>query len=329
MDDISNLESLCFDKTPSVLKISDKITELKERIADDEDVLTSALKKIILNDNINNSDKYELLKKAKSFGAAFNNEVVYSVATWLSFRYNRSVIKLTIFGCNKFSHDTALMIFKNHYPANILLHTLQHIDKTVKVDALLNICILEILCRNNGPNDEETKKLLTEFKRVGAKVLWYRFNDLNNISTNIKTLVYDYVLSSFIYFALCLETSNLHIPPELMFRIYKDLVYTRITHVNYILETSDHDGYCSGDECEYAKDNLDAILAIPDNVKDVDGFCWGVLNEIANSKLGGGSGYCDLSPESIANNLANHDFRVTIEDTDTKYKDGLRWFMDK
>ena len=84
------------------------------------------------------------------------------------------------------------------------------------------------------------------------------------------------------------------------------------------LETSDHDGYCSGEECEYKCKIIKRIVNAPDQYKtykygeidDLSEYDWEKLLE--PPELGEGSSYCSLSPECEENNLGVHDYRYTI-----------------
>jgi hypothetical protein len=110
--------------------------------------------------------------------------------------------------------------------------------------------------------------------------------------------------------------------------------------VHYLFETSDHDGCCSGNECEYDAEELEKSFELPSELG------WDQLSEdeildkfetkdrhllqemefsfIATFKdqlfkkhwksmsHGMGSGYCDLSDESLEHNLERHDARIVI-----------------
>ena len=87
------------------------------------------------------------------------------------------------------------------------------------------------------------------------------------------------------------------------------------------LETSDHDGYCSGGECEYEVKTVTYIIEVPCEYKnypvgklnnfDEYGIDWDKL--LPEPDLNNyGSGYCDLSDECDNNNLDKHDYRYTI-----------------
>ena len=76
------------------------------------------------------------------------------------------------------------------------------------------------------------------------------------------------------------------------------------------LEISDHDGYCSGGECEYTHNIEDYIIDIPDE-EYYDGINWIIF--LPTPKINNyGSYYCDNSNKSVEVNLDRHDFRYTI-----------------
>lgn len=87
------------------------------------------------------------------------------------------------------------------------------------------------------------------------------------------------------------------------------------------LETSDHDGYCSGEECEYECKIITHIIDIPKKYKlypkgtinlDEDDFDW--VNLLPEPELNTDeSYYCDNSYESENHGLEKHDYRYTIQ----------------
>lgn len=86
----------------------------------------------------------------------------------------------------------------------------------------------------------------------------------------------------------------------------------------YELEISDHDGYCSGNECEYTKECKEYIVEIPDDenidLLDLHGFndlYWKDLLPRVNIDTWG-SGYCDSSKECYENNMDKHSYRYRI-----------------
>ena len=86
------------------------------------------------------------------------------------------------------------------------------------------------------------------------------------------------------------------------------------------LETSDHDGYCSGGECEYEVKTESYIIEVPCEYKnypvgklnnfDEHGIDWDKL--LPEPILNDGSGYCDLSSNCSNHDLGIHDYRYTI-----------------
>lgn len=88
----------------------------------------------------------------------------------------------------------------------------------------------------------------------------------------------------------------------------------------YVDETSDHDGYCSDGECEYKKEIITRLVAVPEMYKNhppgviskLSEFDWTCLLKKPNVDDELGSLYCDLSPECEANGLIQHDYRQTV-----------------
>ena len=92
--------------------------------------------------------------------------------------------------------------------------------------------------------------------------------------------------------------------------------------IYYTLELSDHESYCSGNECEYSFENkiLEVDIENPvidrddeGRIKNQDDF----IRHIPKPFIDGGSGYCDLSEESVAHNLDIHEYRITIDEYTT------------
>lgn len=96
--------------------------------------------------------------------------------------------------------------------------------------------------------------------------------------------------------------------------------------IEYMYESSNHDGYCSGNECEYAIENCTHISTripkeytnydVGTELKDVP-FDYEHLVHLCEPGFPGfgpyyQSGYCELSDECIVRNLDKHDFRVTV-----------------
>lgn len=88
--------------------------------------------------------------------------------------------------------------------------------------------------------------------------------------------------------------------------------------ITAILETSDHDGYCSGDECEYKVEEVVKIINIPTEyknhpigfVKKIDETFWNKF--LPQPDLSGGSMYCELSKNCKEIGLDIHDYRYSI-----------------
>jgi hypothetical protein len=78
------------------------------------------------------------------------------------------------------------------------------------------------------------------------------------------------------------------------------------------LETSNHDGYCSGEECEYETKMVNEIIDLPERHKDIP------LHGIPHSDLISllpephVQNYIILSPEVRDHCLDVHDYRYTI-----------------
>ena len=79
------------------------------------------------------------------------------------------------------------------------------------------------------------------------------------------------------------------------------------------LEISDHNGYCSEDECVYKKMHMRYIRKIPnENInKDLDDPYW--INLLPEPLINNyGSGYCELSKECTDNGLGYHEYKYNI-----------------
>jgi len=85
------------------------------------------------------------------------------------------------------------------------------------------------------------------------------------------------------------------------------------------LETSDHDGYCSGEDCEYECKEVEIIIDVPNQYKlypkgkltDLDEFNWKKFLPVPELNLSG-SYYCGISIECECNGLGAHDYNYTI-----------------
>lgn len=85
------------------------------------------------------------------------------------------------------------------------------------------------------------------------------------------------------------------------------------------LETSDHDGYCSGDECQYECKIIEQIVNAPNQYKnskpgkidDIEEYDWYKFLQDPGLNYYE-SHYCNLSHECVNSGLERHDFRYTI-----------------
>lgn len=85
------------------------------------------------------------------------------------------------------------------------------------------------------------------------------------------------------------------------------------------LETSDHDGYCSGGECDYESNIIETITDVPIQYKshpkgklsNLDEYDWEKILPIPKLNLNG-SCYCDISQKSKLFGLGVHDYKYTI-----------------
>ncbi len=97
---------------------------------------------------------------------------------------------------------------------------------------------------------------------------------------------------------------------------------TRKLKITALLETSDHDGYCSDGECEYNSKESTYIVDVPELLKkDIP---IGVLDEETRHSYywqsllpepilnNSGSHYCKISNKCINAKLGLHDYRYTI-----------------
>ena len=85
------------------------------------------------------------------------------------------------------------------------------------------------------------------------------------------------------------------------------------------LETSDHDGYCSGNECEYKSQVVVKKVNVPQKYKNhelgqieiVKEYDWEQLlvPPVLNMD---GSGYCELSSKCKGGGVGRHDYKYTI-----------------
>jgi hypothetical protein len=89
--------------------------------------------------------------------------------------------------------------------------------------------------------------------------------------------------------------------------------------ITALLEISDHDGYCSGEECEYESKQIVHLCNIPSfyedyeigNINDLIEHDW--LQYLPELELNTHeSYYCNLSDECEEAELEKHDYRYTI-----------------
>jgi hypothetical protein len=108
----------------------------------------------------------------------------------------------------------------------------------------------------------------------------------------------------------------------------KEKVDIRKARVRALLETSDHDGYCSDEECIYKAEEKEYIVDIPekyvdhsdgffseDEMKEIDFQDWTHVLPIVllgKERDCSQSEYCDLSKMCKQHNLDIHEYRYTI-----------------
>jgi hypothetical protein len=87
------------------------------------------------------------------------------------------------------------------------------------------------------------------------------------------------------------------------------------------IEISDHDGYCSGNECDYIVKTERKVVNVPDTYKDlkvkvgdeITEHDWTKETEDLIPQLNiTESYYCNNSEKSIENGLMIHDYRMTV-----------------
>lgn len=97
--------------------------------------------------------------------------------------------------------------------------------------------------------------------------------------------------------------------------------------ITVLLEISDHDGYCSGEECEYESKQIVHLCDVPEeyenceigtlNKNDLSDEKWSqywidYLPEYNDFAVCAGSYYCDLSKDCENAELERHDSKYTI-----------------
>ena len=108
---------------------------------------------------------------------------------------------------------------------------------------------------------------------------------------------------------------------KLKWVFYYIIIHIMKAKITATLETSDHDGYCSGGECEYNVQTVSYIIEIPHEYKnypqgklinlDEYGIDWVKLLPEPDLNYDG-SGYCDLSSKCNNHGLGIHDYKYTI-----------------
>ncbi len=98
--------------------------------------------------------------------------------------------------------------------------------------------------------------------------------------------------------------------------------------IKVLLETSDHDGYCSDNECNYLvleQEHIIYNVSVPNDLPDGEILDYNneqeqyflsllpKLNLFDSSDKTYKSGYCNLSSKCKNNNLSNHDYRYNIK----------------
>ena len=85
------------------------------------------------------------------------------------------------------------------------------------------------------------------------------------------------------------------------------------------LEISDHDGYCTDNECDYECSTVIKIIDVPQEYKnnkqgkicDVNDYDWIQFLDIPELNYSG-SRACEVSSECQENGLGNHEYKYTI-----------------
>lgn len=104
----------------------------------------------------------------------------------------------------------------------------------------------------------------------------------------------------------------------IIFLLYYFNIKMKQILITCLLETSDHDGYCSGEECYYESNQVVYLTDVPLKYSEYDiGIIddpeqdWTEYLPEPNINIDG-SGYCDPSQESLDAGLNCHDYRYTI-----------------
>ncbi len=76
------------------------------------------------------------------------------------------------------------------------------------------------------------------------------------------------------------------------------------------LEISNHDGWCSDNECDYSCFINKYIIKVPNDIKYYNNFDFTTLLPIPDINYG--SYYCELNKNCKNNNLERHEYKYTI-----------------
>ena len=90
--------------------------------------------------------------------------------------------------------------------------------------------------------------------------------------------------------------------------------------VTFLIESSEHDGYCSGNECEYLATTVIKTFDVPTELQtttvqkeDFDNFDWEMLFVDDDIEINdGNSCFCELSDECVEHHLDKHERKYTV-----------------
>ena len=90
--------------------------------------------------------------------------------------------------------------------------------------------------------------------------------------------------------------------------------------ITYKLETSDHNGYCSGEECEYEEREKTFVMPVPKELSQykigdkipVTEYEWKMPRRLKPQLNLRPGGCCGVSRECVARGLSQHDFNYTV-----------------
>jgi hypothetical protein len=119
---------------------------------------------------------------------------------------------------------------------------------------------------------------------------------------------------------MILEHSNKTQTQQLVKEKYKDLEQHRLlAKITGVLETNDHEGYCSGDECEYKRKIVKKKILVPEQYKELQ---VGKIQHVKEYKWANhlplpdinvyGSDYCRCDYKK-SHRLERHCYRYTIQ----------------